>query len=131
MYDHEASAYLTEGPVLDLKDARRIKSIEVGSHDGYMLKVELASLPDDYSLSQNYPNPFNPFTTIEFALPHKAEWHLSIYNILGQVVESFGEMSDPGYHKVEWDASRYASGIYFYRLTVGEYSATRKMVLLK
>ncbi len=131
IHNSRASSWLAEGPVVDLRDSKRVKSIEVGSYDGYIMKAEIENLPDSYSLSQNYPNPFNPVTTIEFALPHKAEWNLVIYNILGQTVEEFGEVSDPGYHKVEWDAGRYSSGIYFYRLTVGGFSATRKMVLLK
>ncbi|MGD8922342.1 MAG: T9SS type A sorting domain-containing protein, partial [Candidatus Zixiibacteriota bacterium] len=131
IYNRNASAYLEEGPILNLGTSGRIKSIEVGSFDGYVMAARLSSLPETYSLSQNYPNPFNPVTTIEFALPEAGEWELVIYNILGQVVEQWKKEGQAGYYKVEWDAGRYASGVYFYRLRAGEYSATRKMVLLK
>jgi hypothetical protein len=108
-----------------------VKSVEAGSYNGEMIATKLHALPTTYELSQNYPNPFNPLTTIEFALPTAGKWTLSIYNILGQEVATFGEDSDAGYYKIEWDAGRYASGVYLYRLTAGNYSATRKMVLLK
>ena len=131
IYNHNASAVIETGAILKLNDARRVKTIEVGSSDGYIMAARLNTLPQEYSLLQNYPNPFNPFTNIEFALPEAGEWKLVVYNILGQVVESWKDRSEAGYYKVEWDASRYASGVYFYRLTAGEFSATRKMVLLK
>ncbi|MBU0982811.1 MAG: T9SS type A sorting domain-containing protein, partial [candidate division Zixibacteria bacterium] len=79
----------------------------------------------------NYPNPFNPATTIEFALPQASEWRLTVYNILGQTVDRWSGEDEPGYYKVSWDAGKYASGVYFYRLTAGGYSATKKMILLK
>jgi hypothetical protein len=122
---------LQAGPVLSLGGLRTIKSIEVGSFDGYVMKVNMSTLPTEFALSQNYPNPFNPVTRIEFALPQAADWTLEVYNILGQVVQSWSDHNDAGYYKLEWDASRRASGVYFYRLTAGAYSSTKKMVLLK
>ncbi len=89
------------------------------------------TLPEHYELKQNYPNPFNPVTLIEFALPEAGKWDLVVFNILGQVVKTWSEESHAGYIKIEWDASEYASGVYFYRLRAGEFSDTRKMVLLK
>ena len=64
-------------------------------------------------------------------MPVAAKWHLTVYNILGQEVESFNGEDEAGYYKVEWDAGSYASGVYFYRLTAGGFRATKKMVLLK
>ncbi|MEK9136251.1 MAG: T9SS type A sorting domain-containing protein [Bacteroidota bacterium] len=75
------------------------------------------TLPTGFELMQNYPNPFNPTTTIEYALPLSAHVELRVYNILGQEVTTLvNEVQTPGYHKVKFDASSIASGVYFYRL---------------
>ena len=70
-------------------------------------------------------------TTIEFALPVASKWDMTIYNILGQQVDKFNGDSKAGYQVIEWDASRYASGVYFYRLKAGSFSNTKKMVMVK
>ncbi len=90
------------------------------------------ALPNQYSLNQNYPNPFNPTTTIAFSLAKAGNVNLSVYNLLGQQVETLvdGPMG-AGLQQITWDAGQYASGMYFYRLTTDDFSATRKMVLLK
>lgn len=119
------------GPVLTLDGARNIKLIEAGSFEGYAMKTTLSTLPTEFTLSQNYPNPFNPVTNIDFTLPHAADWQLQIYNILGQVVQTWSDHGNAGYYQIAWDAGQYASGVYFYRLSAGSYSATKKMVLLK
>lgn len=92
----------------------------------------LTDLPEDYFLSNAYPNPFNPVTNIEYALPKSGKVRLSIFNILGNEVAILVESKQSaGFHSVSWDASNVASGIYFYRLTSGNFVATKKMVLLK
>ena len=132
IYNMSGNAWLESGDVLDLEGiSTRIKSIDVGSYDGAVLQAKINSLPEQFELLQNYPNPFNPTTTIEFALPVKTDWSLTVYNVLGRTVETFSGRDDMGYMKLEWDAGKYASGVYLYRLKAGEYSATRKMVLLK
>ena len=90
------------------------------------------SLPDEYAVMQNFPNPFNPTTTIAYALPGKSEVTLQVINVLGQVVDdrSLGTVS-AGNHRLEYDGSRLASGVYFYRLLTDFGAETRKMVLLK
>jgi hypothetical protein len=88
-------------------------------------------LPTEYALSQNYPNPFNPTTTINFSLAQPGEYELSIFNVLGQTVETFTGSSELGNVSVEWDASNRASGVYFYKLTSGSYTDTKKMMLVK
>jgi hypothetical protein len=88
-------------------------------------------LPVEFALSQNYPNPFNPTTAIELSLPVASSYTLTIYNILGQVVETFEGYSDRGYQTINWDASKQASGIYLYKIEAGSFTATRKMILLK
>ena len=89
-------------------------------------------LPGEFSLSQNYPNPFNPVTTIEYALPHAGVVTLKVYNVLGEEVAALlaGDRS-AGTFNVAWDASGLPSGVYFYRLTVGEFVQTMKAVLMK
>ncbi len=94
-------------------------------------------LPTEFAVGQNYPNPFNAATTISFALPRSADVRLDIFNILGQKVRTLADQPmEPGMHRIEWDSKDergypVASGIYLYRLRAGEYSTTRKMVLIK
>ncbi|MFI5144784.1 MAG: T9SS type A sorting domain-containing protein, partial [Ignavibacteria bacterium] len=75
----------------------------------------LTSIPKSYELQQNYPNPFNPNTTISFNLPKATNINLSIYDVNGQLVYKLIDgMVSSGFHKVNWDASNYSSGVYFY-----------------
>jgi hypothetical protein len=90
-----------------------------------------SSEPPEIFLHQNYPNPFNPVTTIGFSLPAPGEYTLTIYNILGQAIEEFAGHAEAGVQEISWDASSHASGIYFYKLEAGDFTETRKMVLLK
>jgi len=88
--------------------------------------------PVEFALEQNYPNPFNPTTTIQFSIPEKAVVRLAIYDILGrQVTGLVNEERDAGTFKVNFDAARFASGTYFYRLEAGSFVQTKKMLLLK
>jgi hypothetical protein len=89
-------------------------------------------IPSAYALDQNFPNPFNPSTTIQYALPHAGNTTLKVYNILGQQVASLvNEFQAPGKYTVKFDASSMASGVYFYRVQSGSYSAIKKMMLIK
>jgi hypothetical protein len=96
-----------------------------------------ADLPRTFRLGQNYPNPFNPTTVIEFSVPERADVKLEIYNILGRKVKTLVERVMPaGDYTVQWDGTNLsgqsvATGIYLYRLTAGDHSASRKMLLLK
>ena len=94
-------------------------------------------LPDTYILKQNLPNPFNPTTTLNFALPEQELVTLTVYNQLGQPVRMLlnGDES-AGYKSVVWDGRNDAgqlvgTGIYFYQIRAGNFSQTRKMILLK
>lgn len=95
------------------------------------------ALPTTYSLGQNYPNPFNPSTTIRYALPEKGHARIDIFNLLGQRVATLVNETVPaGENVVVWNGTddtgaRVASGVYFYRLTAGERTMSRKMMLLK
>lgn len=89
-------------------------------------------VPREYHLAQNYPNPFNPTTRIEYALPHASHVKLTVHNILGQLVATLvDEIQQPGLKSVQWDATSMASGVYFYRMQSGPFSATRKLLLVR
>ena len=90
------------------------------------------NLPVQALLHQNYPNPFNPGTTIRYELPKSSEVRLSVYDILGrEVTVLVNERKNAGVHQVRFDGTRFASGVYFYTLTAGSYTQTRKLLLLR
>ena len=90
------------------------------------------NIPKVFSLKQNFPNPFNPSTTIVFTLPKTEVVSLKIYNLLGQEVFTLvSEKLTPGEYKYTWNASQLASGVYFYKLVSGNYSSTKKLILLR
>lgn len=89
-------------------------------------------MPTDYELDQNYPNPFNPSTQINYSIPESGLVKLDIINTIGQKVATLvNERKTAGNHMVEFDASGLASGVYFYSLTSGDFTQTRKMLLIK
>ncbi|MBM4158563.1 MAG: T9SS type A sorting domain-containing protein, partial [Ignavibacteria bacterium] len=90
-------------------------------------------IPVRYELYQNYPNPFNPTTKIKFDLPENTRVTIKIYDILGREMRTLlnSEYRESGRHIIEFSASGLASGVYFYRLTAGEYNAVKKMVVIK
>jgi hypothetical protein len=88
--------------------------------------------PVEFALDQNFPNPFNPTTTIRFALPEAGPVRLEVFTITGQRVALIvDEHRQAGWHTTEFDASRFASGIYLYRLQAGQQNHTRKLTLIK
>ncbi len=94
-------------------------------------------IPSEFALGQNYPNPFNPTTRIDFSLPSSGQVTIEIFNILGEKVKTIvNSQMGAGNHTVEWnstggDGNHVSSGIYFYRLTTGDFIQTKKMILLK
>ena len=97
------------------------------------------TIPKEFILYQNYPNPFNPVTTIKFEIPQATSGmksntvvKLEVYDVLGRLVKTLvNENEQSGIYTVQFDASNLSSGIYFYRLTSGNYYAARKMIVLK
>lgn len=88
--------------------------------------------PLAFGMEQNYPNPFNPLTEINYAIDRAGQTKLDVYNLLGQKVATLVDRFKlPGRFSVQWDASEFASGVYFYKLSRGENTTTRKMILLK
>jgi hypothetical protein len=101
------------------------------THTTGVQKIE--GVPLTYGLDQNYPNPFNPSTTINYSIPVSGRVTMRIFNVLGQVIATLvnGDMQNAGKYQVTFDASRYSSGVYFYRIEAGTFSAVKKMMLLK
>ena len=119
---------------IDVRDGENNPLLAVQMPQG---SVVISSLPVSYDLIQNYPNPFNPETELAYQLPSGGHVSLNIYNITGQLVRTLVDEYKPaGYHQVVWDSKNskgtaVASGTYLYRLDAGDYSGTKKMILLK
>jgi len=91
-----------------------------------------SNIPTDFKLYQNYPNPFNPVTKFRFDIKSSGAVELSIYDNTGKKVEKLLSANmTPGTYEIDWNASKYSSGIYYYRIEAGSFSATNKMVLVK
>lgn len=90
------------------------------------------TMPLKYELNQNYPNPFNPVTKIEFSLPKSEFVSLKVYDVLGREISSLiNEVRFAGKYSVEFNASSLTSGIYFYRISAGDFTEVKKMVIMK
>jgi len=108
-------------------------------NEGYLLAVnglssvdESNEVPTSFTLNQNYPNPFNPSTTISFSIPEEEFVSLKVFNSLGEeVAELINETKPTGNYSVSFDASNLSSGIYFYKITAGNFSDIKKMIILK
>jgi photosystem II stability/assembly factor-like uncharacterized protein len=94
---------------------------------------ELINSPHKFTLGQNYPNPFNPITYISYEIPKTLNVILKIFDITGKEVITLvnNETKKAGRYDIEWNAANYSSGVYIYRLEAGNYSETKKMVLIK
>lgn len=102
--------------------------------NGGVTGIHLVSneIPSEFSLSQNYPNPFNPVTKIRFDVPASGKIKFAIYDILGKEIQSINENNlSTGSYEYSFDGTDLPSGIYFYRLSSGNFTDTRKMVLIK
>ena len=99
----------------------------------YINNVKKGDLPAEYTLFQNYPNPFNPSTLIKYQIrDNNTIVELKVFNILGKEVKTLlNEVQDSGTHEVEFNASDFSSGVYFYTLKASSYTATKKMILIK
>ena len=116
----------------------RLKQIDIDGKFDYSKEIEVnIEIPKIFSLEQNYPNPFNPITMIKFTIPENnlvrpQKAVIDVYNVLGQKISTLvNEEKLPGIYEIEFDGSKYTSGIYFYKLTVGKFSQIKKMILTK
>jgi len=100
-------------------------------------ELKLLPIPESYHLSQNYPNPFNPITNIQYDIPEEGHIQLIIYDLLGRKVRTLvNKIVLPGYKSIKWDGkndngSLVTSGVYFYMIQAGNFSKTKKMIILK
>lgn len=117
----------------------RLKQVDFDGTSSYTKEVELTygSSPVNFTLDQNFPNPFNPSTTIKFSIPQNSTVTLAIYDAMGNLVKTLtNEALAAGKHEVNWNGdnnsgTKVSSGIYFYKLTAGSFTLTRKMVMMK
>ena len=100
---------------------------------GMMVKL----IPNEYTISQNYPNPFNPFTTLSYGLPEDAMVNITIYDMMGRKINTLvSSHQTAGFKSIQWDATNnqgqpVSAGVYLYSIQTGQFSQTKKMVLLK
>jgi hypothetical protein len=116
----------------------RLKQIDVNGEFEYSDVVEVnVGVPKKFELSQNYPNPFNPTTTIKYSIPSLVNGHsslvqLKVYDVLGREVKKLIDREQsPGNYSVQFNANNLPSGVYFFKLRSGDFTQTRKMVLIK
>lgn len=96
------------------------------------VKQEITLAPKEFSLSQNYPNPFNPSTKIDFTLPKAERVKVIVYNQLGQQIMQIADRDyAAGNHSIYFNGANLASGIYFYKILAGDFTQTKKMILMK
>ncbi len=123
----EASPVLTLG-----NDGGPLGDLNWAPQDNTPVEEVKSMVAKEFTVSQNYPNPFNPTTSIKFNLAQSEVVNVTIYNVLGAVVETLvNEKMNAGSYTLTWDASHVATGIYFYRVQAGEMAVTKKMLLVK
>lgn len=124
IFDNEGANHWTNGfdatiLTLDFSDLTDVEGIS-------------GNMPTTYNLEQNYPNPFNPSTKINFSVPTAGLVNIDVFNAIGQKVTTLvNEQMNAGNYSVDFNAVNLTSGIYFYKMTSANYSATRKMILIK
>jgi photosystem II stability/assembly factor-like uncharacterized protein len=110
----------------------RLKQIDLDGSAAYSKEVEVDLVVNSFALDQNYPNPFNPSTSISYRIPETAVVVVKVYDVMGNEVASLvNGKQEAGYHSVVFNASNLASGSYIYTITAGNFTSTKKMVLLK
>lgn len=130
-------------PGIALYPSRGTTRNDIGAYGGELASILISNtfvaikrlssiIPGKFELKQNYPNPFNPVTNISFNIPSTEFISLKIYDITGKEVAGLLSQNLPaGEYNINWDATRFSSGIYFYKLTAGSFSEVKKMSLLK
>jgi hypothetical protein len=109
----------------------RLKQVDYDGSFEYSNMVEVEINPSSFSLSQNYPNPFNPSTMIKYSIPTSEFVTLKVFDVLGTEVATLVNKKKPaGGYEVEFNG-KYSSGVYFYKLQVGSFVETKKMVLMR
>jgi hypothetical protein len=110
----------------------RLKQIDFDGTFEYSNEIDVDITPDEFALEQNYLNPFNPSTSIQYSISSKQFVTLKVYDVLGNEITTLvNEEKSAGSYNVQFTMDNFSSGIYFYKLTAGEFVQTRKMILIK
>ena len=124
--------------LVTFKDSKLVEVTDIRSHyidldnNANSTIQSQTELPTEFELSQNYPNPFNPSTNLEFGIPNLEFVTLKVYDITGkEVMTLINETKSPGRYEVTFDGSNFASGVYFYKITAGNFSSVKRMFLIK
>jgi hypothetical protein len=132
-FGYYESKILVENIITGQKDSVKVEL----TVEEVNVSIDQSNIPSIFSLTQNYPNPFNPNTQIGYALPKEEYVTLLIFDLLGrEVITLVDEVQSPGYRTINWNGmdnlgNNSGAGMYFYHLTAGNFSHTKKMVLLK
>jgi len=125
-------SYEDKSPIGGNKFQYRLKQIDNDGKSEYSDIVEITVVPNKFELSQNYPNPFNPSTRIKYQVAINSQVSLKVFDVLGNEVATLVNEEKPaGNYEVEFNASQLSSGVYFYKLTAGSFTDTKKMILLR
>lgn len=131
----EPATYFYEDDISEIISSNllyRLKQIDFNGKFEYSEEVEVITQPLDFVLYQNHPNPFNPTTNIKYEVPEHTYVKLEIFDVLGRSVRSLVNEEKPaGRYEIEFDGSSLASGLYYCRITAGDFIQTKKMMLLK
>ncbi|MBK7104558.1 MAG: T9SS type A sorting domain-containing protein [Ignavibacteriae bacterium] len=131
-YFIRVSGNINEQVKYDISDCLDIEYESVNKNNFENVELNIEELPKQYSLSQNYPNPFNPLTTINYQLPKDGHVTLKIYDMLGkEVITLVNEFKTSGKYNIKFDGSNLSSGVYFYKIEAGNFSDTKKLILMK
>jgi hypothetical protein len=110
----------------------RLKQLDFSGSFEYSNILEIEIAPTAFSLSQNYPNPFNPSTKIKYSIPQSSDVVIKVFDILGNEAATLvNEQKTAGSYEIEFDASSFPSGVYFYQIKAGNFVQTKRMILIK
>lgn len=134
---YQVDTLISKSTLIGSTGIKNITDLAFSSSPISGVQENVINLPKEFVLSQNYPNPFNPNTIIEYSLPQSANVKIIVYNVLGQKIKELVNLfKEAGSYKVNWDASGFTSGIYFYEMKAStpegkEFSSFKKMILVK
>jgi hypothetical protein len=124
--------FIDKAPSGGAKFAYRLKQIDNSGNFKYYDRQEITLSLNDFGLYQNYPNPFNPTTVIKYQLPTEANVKISLFNSIGEEIKTLvNETKQAGIYEFQFNATGFASGIYYYRIDSGNFTDTKKLVILK
>lgn len=128
--DQQNNVYVSGSSIVSSQNSYDYTVIKYSQATG--IQIINSEVPKEFTLAQNYPNPFNPSTKIHFSLPKADNVFLAVYDVTGKEISVIANSYlKAGVYEAEWDASSITSGLYFYRLTAGNFSETKKMILIK